>query len=132
MMKRLIKPIFILIVVAVSMIAAAAQSPGRIRFARRATSAVVSGSLSGYRSSRTFLIRVRDGQTLRTEQVGDSQDITIYITDPKGRPVGDSDASCNNRREITPTTAGDYRIKVIECQKADPWRGRFRFRVTVR
>jgi hypothetical protein len=46
--------------------------------------------------------------------------------------VGDSDASCNNRREISPTVAGDYRIEVVECQKADRWRGRFYLRVSVR
>jgi hypothetical protein len=110
----------------------AAQQPTRITFARRATTAVASGTLNGYRSSKTYVIRVREGQTLRTEQFGDRHDITIYIKNPSGENVGDSDASCNNRREITPTEAGDYKIRVVECQKADPWRGTFRFRVTVR
>jgi hypothetical protein len=113
--------------------AASAQSLVRIKFPRGATRANVSGTLSGYRSKRAYVIRVRAGQTLRTEQVSrDSHPITIYIKDPFVRPVGDSDASCNNRREITPTIAGDYRIEVVECQKADPWRGRFRFEITVR
>ena len=79
------------------------------------------------------MIRVRDGQTLSTEQVGkNARPVTIYIRDAAGSDVGDSDASCNNRREISPTVAGDYFIDVVECQKADPWRGRFTFRVTVR
>jgi hypothetical protein len=53
------------------------------------------------------------------------------MTAPTGEEVGDSDASCNDRREIASTTAGDYRITVVECRKGDPWRGSFRFRVTV-
>jgi len=109
-----------------------AQRPTRIKFARGARSAVVSGTLNGYRSSRNFVIRVRAGQTLSTEQVGDHHDITITVAGPNGDDVGDSDASCNNRREITPTTAGDYQISVVECLKADVWRGQFKFRVTVR
>jgi hypothetical protein len=95
----------------------------------------VSGSLRGYNSERSYLLRVLEGQTIRTEQLKSSRSlkyITIYITDPNGSPVGDSDASCNDRREITPTIPGDYRIRVVECQKADPWRGTFRFRVSVR
>lgn len=112
-----------------------AQAEKRIRFKRVAVSAVVTGKLSGYDDKKTFVIRVNAGQTLSTEQIRGATSnryITILITGPNGEPVGDSDASCNNRREITPTVAGDYRIEVVECQKADPWRGNFKFRVTVR
>ena len=110
-----------------------ATAQTRIRFARNAVRANVSGTLNSFRTKRVFLIRVREGQTLRTEQIGyRSRPITISIVDPNGEYVGDSDASCNNRKEIAPTVAGDYRIEVVECQKADPWRGRFTFRVTVR
>jgi hypothetical protein len=109
-----------------------AQKTTRIWFAKGATKATVSGTLKGYRSRRVFVIKVRAGQTLSTTQVGDSHDITIYIKDPAGEDVGDSDASCNNRREITPTDAGDYQITVVECQKADAWKGAFKFRVTVK
>ena len=105
----------------------------RINFRRGAVSANVSGTLNSFRSKRTYRIRVRDGQTLTTRQIGgSSRPITIFVKDPDGNEVGDSDASCNNRREITPTVAGNYTIEVIECRKADPWRGRFTFRVTVR
>lgn len=105
----------------------------RIRFARGATRTDVSGTLNGFRGKRTYVIRVRSGQTLRTQQVGGSRrPITISVKDRDGNEVGDSDASCNNRKEISPTEAGDYTIEVVECQKADPWRGRFTFRVTVR
>jgi len=104
----------------------------RIKFARGATSAVVTGNLKGYSETKTYRIRVRAGQTLSTEQVGDPHDITIFIAGPKGEDIGDSDASCNNRREITPTVAGDYTISVVQCRKADAWKGQFKFRVTVR
>lgn len=123
---------FLSAVVAAAAFPAIGQRVVRIRFARGATGAVIAGALNGFRDSRTFVIRVRAGQTLRTSQVGNSHPITIYIVDPRGEGVGESDASCNDRREITPTIAGDYKIRVVECQKADPWRGRFRFRVTVR
>jgi len=109
-----------------------AQKISRISFAKGAISAVVTGNLNGYRQTKTYRIRVRAGQTLSTEQVGGRRDITIYIKGPSGEDIGDSDASCNNRREITPTDAGDYTIYVVECRKADAWQGQFRFRVTVK
>jgi hypothetical protein len=113
--------------------ASSAQTVTRIKFVRGAVRANVSGTLNGPRGKRVYVIRVREGQTLKTEQVGDSpRRITIFVKDPSGNDVGDSDASCNSRREISPTEAGDYRIEVVECLKADPWRGRFTFRVTVR
>jgi len=114
-------------------IPAVAQTPTRIKFRRGAVHADVSGTLNSLKSKRIYLIKVRAGQTLQTEQLGDSPHrITIFVKDPAGNDIGDSDASCNNRREISPTVAGDYRIEVVECLKADPWRGRFTFRVTVR
>jgi hypothetical protein len=113
--------------------ATVAQTRTRIKFRPRAVTTVVGGNLSSFRGKRTYVIRVRAGQTLRTEQSGArSRPITIYVKDPAGQEVGYSDASCNNRREISPTEAGDYTIEVVECRKADPWRGRFTFRVTVR
>ena len=127
-MRRFLPLLFLLLL----FVGAEAQRSTRIRFARGAIRADVSGTLRNYRDKRNFVIKVRAGQTIRTEQIGGSHPITIFIIDPKGEGVGDSDASCNNRREIAPTVAGDYRIQVVECQKADPWRGRFRFRVSVK
>ncbi|MEO8572986.1 MAG: hypothetical protein ABI481_03380 [Pyrinomonadaceae bacterium] len=112
---------------------AVAQTSTRIKFKRGSTRATVSGTLNNFKSKRTYLIKVRGGQRLKTEQTGAAtRRITIFVKDPYGNDVGDSDASCNNRREIAPTEAGDYTIEVVECQKADPWRGRFTFRVAVR
>jgi hypothetical protein len=105
----------------------------RIRFRPGATSADVSGTLNGHDSRRTYLIRVREGQTFRAAQISSTRRwITISIKGMDGEYIGGADASCNNRHEISPTTAGDYTIEVVECPKADPWRGRFTFRVTIR
>ena len=131
-MRNVILSLSLLFLFTVAAQAVLGQRVTRIKFARGAAKVTVSGSLSGYHGKRVYVIRVRSGQTLSTGQVGDRHDITIYIKDPNGEDVGDSDASCNNRREISPTVAGDYRITVVECQKADAWRGSFRFRVTVR
>ena len=106
----------------------------RINFRRGATTAIVTGRLNGFRDKKVFVIKVRRGQTLRTEQ--DKSDssthyVTVGVETPKGREAGDYDASCNNRKEITPTTAGNYILTVTECRKADAWRGNFKLSVTV-
>ena len=122
---------FLVSIVVLGTAVLAAQTPTRIKFARGAVSASVSGKLKGYGDSKTYRIKVRAGQTLRTQQTGKHY-ITISIKDPNGEDVSDSDASCNNRKEVKPTIAGDYFLTVVQCQKADEWRGTFRFRVTVR
>jgi hypothetical protein len=129
-MKRFGLLMLAILIIATASAVTFGQSVRRIRFARGATSAVVSGYLEGYRSKRIYLIRVRRGQTLRTVQIGSSHPVTVSVTGPTG-DFADSDASCNNRKEISPTTAGNYRIEVVECRKADPWRGKFRIRVSV-
>jgi hypothetical protein len=125
---------FVRILIVVAYIAAPAitsEAQTRIQFRRGTYSSVVSGTLHNWNERRTFVLKVRSGQTLKTERVGNRY-IKIFVRDPIGEIVGDSDASCNDRREISPTIAGDYKIEVVECRKADPWQGRFRFRVTVR
>ncbi len=131
--KLLILSVFILLTF-VALPNVFAQKAQRITFKRGAKQAVTTGSLSGYKSKSYFTIRVRAGQTLTTEQSRSESSnhyITVYIKAPNGEYVGDSDASCNSRREITPTVAGDYRIEVVECQKADRWRGSFKLKVRV-
>lgn len=112
--------------------AAFAQKAQRITFKRGARQAVVSGTLYSYKGQRIFVIRVRAGQILSTEQVGEGHAITIAVLDPHGEIAADSDASCNNRKQTEETMAGDYKIIITECMKADPWRGTFRFKVTVK
>ena len=85
------------------------------------------------RSKRTYLIKVRAGQTMSIQQLGNgTRPISIFIKDANGEDAGDMDLSCHNRYTISPTVAGDYKLFVSECGKADPWSGTFRFRVTVR
>ncbi|CAN5421834.1 hypothetical protein BH10ACI3_BH10ACI3_06060 [soil metagenome] len=108
------------------------QAPTRIKFKKGATSTVVTGSLSSYKSKRTFVIKVREGQTLTTENAG-KYSITISVEAPPGSTYEqDMAADCHDRNEVTPTAAGDYKITVTECQKADPFKGTFKFKVVVR
>lgn len=113
-----------------------AQNATRVKFGKGTQSATVSGHLNNYKSEKVFIIRVRKGQTLRTEQIKSNNSLhytTVSIKSPSGKTVGDSDASCNNRKETEPTrTVGDYKITVFECRKADAWRGRFHLKVIVK
>jgi len=112
-------------------IAASAQRPTRITFARGTTSKVVTGTLNGYRSHQTYVIYVKKGQTLTTEAVKNF--ITIGVEAPPGSTYEqDMAADCHDKNEVTPTARGDYKISVTECRKANRWRGTFRFKVTVR
>ena len=103
----------------------------RITFSHGATSKVVTGTLNGYKSQRTFVIRVKKGQTLTTENAGKNH-ITISIDAPKGSTYEqDMAADCHDRNDVNPTAAGDYVITVTECLKADAFKGTFKFKVTV-
>lgn len=109
-----------------------AQKTTAIRFARGTHQSTVTGTLSGYNSSRTYTIRVAEGQTITTENVGKNY-ITISIEAPPGSTYEqDMAADCHDKNEVTPTVAGVYKITVTECQKADPWKGTFKFKVTAR
>ena len=101
----------------------------RIKFPKGATKVVVTGTLNGHKDSQTFLLRVNKGQTLK---VSSPQYVTLTVLDPAGEDQVDRDASCNSRAEISPTVAGDYKIVVVECLKADPWKGNFKLSVTVK
>jgi hypothetical protein len=103
----------------------------RIKFAPGKTSAVVTGTLSGYKSKRVYVIHVRAGQTMTTENVG-SHHITLAIEGPPGSNYEqDMAADCHSTNEINPTDAGDYTITVTECMKADRWKGTFKLKVAV-
>lgn len=112
-----------------------AQTAKRVRFDKGATSKIVSGKLNGYKSQTSFIVKVREGQTLNTEQIKSEASlhyITVSITNPSGEEVNDMDASCNNLQEISPTAAGDYTITIYECKKADAWRGGFKLKISVK
>lgn len=129
-MKRTFQILSLISVVFFLSLAVSAQT--RITFAHGATSKIVTGRLNGFGSVRNYVIRVKRGQTMRVEQIGPgSRRTTITITDPDGEDASDMDASCNNQKRVSPTIKGDYRITVVECKKADPWRGTYRIRVRV-
>jgi hypothetical protein len=106
----------------------------RIKFAKGASSATVTGKLADFDSEQNYVIGVGKGQTMTVEQLDKKSGgkISIYITDPKGENANDMDLSCHSNATIKPTLAGDYKIQVVECKKADPWKGKFAFKVTVK
>jgi hypothetical protein len=128
-MKKLILIAFACAMLSICSVAASAQVT-RIHFARGATSKVVTGTLRGYKSHRTYVIHVKKGQTLTTESVKNF--ISIGVEAPPGSTYEqDMAADCHDKNEVSPTAKGDYKIIVTECLKADAWRGTFKFRVTV-
>ena len=129
-MKRAFRILSLISITFVLSLAVSAQT--RVNFAPGATSKIMTGTMSGFNSKRVFLIRVKRGQKMTVEQVRGSHAITIIeIRDPSGDDVSDMDASCNSRKWVSPTKRGDYRVTIQECQKADPWRGKFRLRFRV-
>ena len=128
-MKKLILIAFAIATLSICSAAISAQVT-RISFARGATSKVVTGTLSGWKSHRTYVIRVKKGQTLTTEAVKNF--ITVGVEAPPGSTYEqDMAADCHDKNDVSPTARGDYRITVTECKKAVRWRGTFKFRVTV-
>lgn len=127
MMKKIIASILVLIVFGVSAIWA--KPVKRIYFKKGATKAVVSGSMSSYKSKDTYVLKVRAGQTLKVDS---NRSVTLAVIDPLGEDVMDRDLSCNGRAEISPTVAGDYKIIVVECMKADAWKGSYKLNVSVK
>lgn len=131
-MKQLMSAACVSIVILIGSTAVAAQKPTTIRFARGTHQKVVTGTLNSYRAKRTFVIRVAEGQTLTTENVGKNY-ITISIEAPPGATYEqDMAADCHDRNEVAPTAKGVYKITVTECRKAEPWRGTFKFKITAR
>lgn len=126
-MKKIITSILVLMFLGISAISA--KPVKRIYFKKGATKAVVSGTMNGFKSKDTYILRVREGQTLKVDS---NRSVTLAVVDPAGEDVMDRDLSCNGRAEISPTVAGDYKIIVVECMKADPWRGTYKLNVSVK
>lgn len=101
----------------------------RIKFAKGATETIVSGQLSDFKDSQVYLINLNAGQTFTIEDAGNNP-VTISVSDPNGKNVDDYDASCHGNFTLPKTKKGDYRIKVTECMKADPWKGTFKIKVS--
>ena len=112
---------------------AASSAVEPIKFAKGASSITVTGKLSGFNEEKTYSIVVGKGQSMTVEQVNPGERrTTIWLTDPKGGDASDADLSCNNKKQVKPTLAGTYLIKVSECMKADPWKGSYTLKITVK
>lgn len=125
-MKKIV--LFLLILI-VSVTAFAMRPVKRIKFPKGATKVSVTGYLNGYRDSQTYLIKLRKGQTMKLDA---NRYVSLYITDPDGEDASDMDLSCHSHQTVENTKAGDYRIKAVECQKADAWKGSFKISVSVK
>lgn len=131
-MKNLLLLTFTFFVLSLLSTAALAQAPTRINFARGTHEKTITGTLSGFKSSRTYVIRVGKGQTLTTKNAGKNY-ITISIEAPPGSTYEpDMAADCHDENDVSPTAKGDYKITVTECLKSAAWRGTFKFKVTAR
>lgn len=110
----------------------AASTP--IKFPRGAYSTIVTAKLDGYDTEQNYTIAVGKGQSLDVKQIDrvNNHYVSVYLTDPQGGNANDLDASCHSRATVSPTMAGSYAIKVVECRKADPWKGSYSLKVTVR
>lgn len=124
------KSLILGVLIFVTMLSANAfgQKARRITFRRGATKAVVSGRLNGYKSEIDYIIRLRAGQTFSVSG-GGGYYVTLGVFDPTGADVMDYAADCHSHAEVSPTIAGDYKISVVECNKADAWRGTFKLTV---
>jgi hypothetical protein len=114
--------------------APAAPAVERIQFAKGASSTTVTGNLGSFKDEKHYTITVGKGQTMTVEQLDKQSDgkVSITITDPKGENANDMDLSCHSNATVKPTLAGDYKIQVVECKKADPWKGKYSFSVKVK
>lgn len=106
----------------------------RINFVKGADHAIITGNLSGFEDVQYFVVDAAKGQTMTVEQL-DQQGaglVSVYVTAPNGANANDMDLSCHSNATISPTIDGDYGIKVVECKKADPWKGVYGIKVTIK
>lgn len=125
-MKKIIAVALILVVYNVTVFA---HHPIRIKFPKGSTKVTVSGTLNGYKDSKTYVIKLKKGQTMKLDA---DKPVSLYITDPNGNDASDMDASCHSHQIVENTKAGDYKIKAVECMKADAWKGKFNLTVRVK
>ena len=135
-MKRVFIAILIIGAMSVSLFARPVK---RIVFKKGATKVVVTGYLNGFKDKQVYLLKVRAGQVIHVETDGP----TVSMVSPTGEEFFMGDLSCHSTVESTSaysqsengsnsTVAGDYKITVTECQKADPFKGKFKLTVTVK
>ncbi len=126
--KRSLLPLaFIIACASVNALAQTEHAPQRIRFARRATVARVSGYLRGVRDEKWFVLRARSNQHVRIEIKGRgaTRGVLIY---PSGKQDGGPGGIIFD--EVIDED-GDYKIRVTESSMANAWRGRFTITIEI-
>lgn len=103
------------------------SAPQRIRFARRATVARVSGYLRGVRDEKWFVLRAQANQHMRVEIKGRGPTRGVLFF-PSGKQDGGPGGIIFDG---IIDEAGDYRIRVTESSMANSWRGRFTVAVEI-
>ena len=136
-MKRNIGLSLMTIVSLVLMLAAvgsAKQAPRRIKFKLGATTASVTGQLSGWNDKAQYVIRLRAGQTMNLSVQGKCADCNpdVAVDSPAGANDTVDPDMCQCRVEVSNTAAGDYRITVGENRKGERWQGAFVLKIEVR
>jgi hypothetical protein len=135
MLKRKLLAAFIMILSAF-VILSSAQTVKRVKFKKGATQATVTGYFKNSKSTVTYLVRVKEGQTLTVEQIGvvNSHAVSYDITNPSGEDVDDEAMGCNSSKTFEDTASGDYKIQVFECRKGElpGWSGSFKLKFTVK
>lgn len=110
---------------------AAAQAKQRVRFARGASSATVSGTIKGYKYI-DYVVGAREGQTLSLRITGSSSaQFAVFMAD--GGNLGMDSAGVNDWSGELPATE-DYTIRVL-MPRAQARRGetaRYTLRISIR
>jgi len=91
-------------------------APRRIRFKSGATTATLTGQLSGWNDKAQYVIRLRAGQTMNLSVEGkcDACNPDVAVDSPAGANDTVDPDMCQCRVEVSNTAAGDYRITVGE------------------
>lgn len=115
------------LVLLLTAVVSAKQSPRRIRFKPGATTASVTGRLTGWNDKAQFVIRLRAGQTMNLSVEGKCDDCNpdVDVKSPAGANDTVDPDMCQCRVEVSNTAAGDYLITVGENRKGEKWKGDF-------
>jgi len=122
------------LVLMLAAVGSAKQAPRRIKFKLGATTASVTGQLSGWNDKAQYVIRLRAGQTMSLSVEGncDACSPDVAVDSPAGANDTVDPDMCQCRVEVSNTAAGDYRITVGENRKGERWQGAFVLKIEVR
>jgi len=121
------------LVLLLATVGSAKPAPRRIKFKPGATTATVTGQLSGWNDKAQYVIRLRAGQTMNLSVDGKCADCNpdVVVDSPAGANDTVDPDMCQCRAEVSNTAAGDYRITVGENRKGEKWKGSFVLKIEV-